>query len=79
MLSLQSLIEDEPIAFYELVMLCRNPSHEPFGNTGQKLVDRMLVEQDGQPHSSIRNIVLSATVGEGLDMKLVNLYIEKGD
>ena len=71
-LSLQSLMEDNPIAFYELVMLCRDRTHQLFGSVGGVLRDRNLIEQNGQPHGSIRNIVLSAVEGDMLDMCLVN-------
>ena len=70
MFSLSNLIEQDPIAFYELVMLCRDRSHSLFGNTPDKLHSLSLIEQSGQPHDSIRNVVLSAVSGDGLDMEL---------
>lgn len=56
---------------YELASLCRNPDHKPFGSTGEELKSLELVsEANGKwyVHGSIRNIVLSAVQGEGLDM-----------
>jgi hypothetical protein len=70
MLSLRSLVQDKPIVFYELVMKCRDRNHRFFGSSGQTLTDLGLVEADGGIHESIRNIVLSATEGEGLEMTL---------
>jgi len=70
MFVLQSLLAEDPIAFYEMAMLCRNPKHELWGNTRDKLTARSLVESSGQPHSSIRNIVLSAVTGDGFNLTL---------
>ena len=70
MLTLEHLFEEDPIAAYELVMLCRNKDHVLFGNTGATLKDLSLVERDGRVCQSIRNVVLSAVVGDGLDMIL---------
>lgn len=61
-----------PIELYELVAICRNPSHVPFGTTGTSLKAWGLLEMDGRPHSSIKNIVLSAATGEGLELRLGN-------
>lgn len=69
MLALQDLIA-LPIAFYEFVMLCRDRSHKLWSNTESILRERNLLEQDGQPHSSIRNIVTAAVAGDGLAMVL---------
>jgi hypothetical protein len=63
---LKNLIREDPIAFYELVMCCRDAEHTPFGNTAEKLQARRLYPV----HDSIRNIVLSAVTGEGLAMQL---------
>lgn len=70
MMSLRSLIDEAPIAFYELVMKCRDRNHRLFGNTGQVLQRCSLIQSDESIHNSIRNIVLSAAVGEGLQMSL---------
>ena len=70
MVSLKKLINDEPIVFYELVMCCRDRNHVPFGNTAEKLQARALFPI----HDSIRNVVLSSVVGDGLDMALGNPY-----
>jgi len=69
MMSIRKLTETHPIAFYELVMLARDPKHKLFGNTSQILSNLALVT-NGQVHDSIRNIVLSAVEGSGMDMTL---------
>ncbi len=70
MRSLTGLMEWNPIAFYELVMKCRDSNHIFFGNVADVLKRLRLVEASGSIHNSVRNIVLSATKGERLDMTL---------
>lgn len=70
MLSLQSLIKDQPIAFYELVEKARNKDHRLFGKTGEVLEDLSLIQSNHALHGSIKNIVLSAAKGEGLELSL---------
>ncbi len=72
MLHLKALIEDQPIAFFELVEKCRNRNHKLFGVTGKVLKDLSLIESDENIHSSIKNIILSATEGKGLNLTLIN-------
>ena len=68
-LSLQELFDSAPVILYELVMKCRDSKHEFFGDSGKKLQDLSLVDGD-TIHRTIKNIVLSAVVGEGFEMKL---------
>jgi len=70
--SLRHLFENDTIAFYEFVMLCRDKTHVLWGNSGEKLKDRGLLLGDGQPHGDVRKIVLASTEGEGMDMILVS-------
>lgn len=71
LMSLEHLINSDPIAFYELVMVCRDKDHKPFGNTREKLSALGLwKEYEDRPHESIRNVVLSAVTGNGLEMVL---------
>ena len=61
------------IAFYELVALCKDSKHEIFPDVQkQYLISRALMQSDGRVHQSIKNVVLSATTGEGVDLSLVN-------
>lgn len=71
MLALEELIEQNPIAFHELVQISRNPEHELSGNTGNILRNLSLIEANGQPRAETRLVVLAATEGEGLSLKLV--------
>jgi hypothetical protein len=70
MMSLEHVMDERPLALYDLVMMCRDHDYEPFGTNGDYLKDLRLVEQNGSIHDSIRNIVLSAVKGDGIDMVL---------
>lgn len=70
MISLEDLLGSHPVDFYGLVMKCRDRNYQFFGNTGEILKQYSLVQSDGNVHASIRNVVLSAVVGEELDMTL---------
>lgn len=71
MMSLRTLLRENPIAFFELVQLCKDRNHKPFGTTGTILEQTSLI-QNGVLHDSVRNIVLSAVEGEGLEMRLTS-------
>lgn len=68
---LASLMQENPIAFYELVMLARDPSHDMWPGTSEILEQRQLITR-GHMHDSIRNIVVSAVEGEGMEMVLTS-------
>lgn len=68
LLSLQSLIETYPIAFYDLVQLCRDPEYKTFNI--EILKSWTMIQEDGSIHTSIRNVVLNAVTGEGINLKL---------
>ena len=68
MLVLESVMEDRPLALYDLVMKCRDAGYDFFADNGDYLIKRKLVELDGSIHSSIKNIILSAVKGDGIDM-----------
>jgi len=74
MMSLEQLFRDHPIAAYELVMKCRDRNHKIFGNGGiqEDLQRRALMIGDGHVHESIRDVILSAVSGDGLQMTLSN-------
>jgi len=69
MMSLRRTMEKDPMAFYDFVMLCRDRHYEPFGNAIERLENLSLVHS-GQVHESIRNVVLSAVEGDGLEMTI---------
>jgi hypothetical protein len=70
MMVLDSLMGKNPTALYELVMKCRDREHKLYGNTGEVLSSLNLLQPDGRVQDAIRDIVLSATEGEGIDMTL---------
>ena len=64
MINLSDFFQREPIAFYELVCMCQDGMHHPFGNTGDKLRAAGFLDGWCVP-TSIRNVVLSAIRGDG--------------
>ena len=67
--SLQRLIENDPIPFYELVMRSRDRDHEFFGNSGERL-ERLGLTERGVVHSSTAALVRNAVTGDLLKMRL---------
>lgn len=65
---LLSLLEERPLILYDLVMKCRDRDYQFFGNNEEHLKSLKLIDRDGSIHGSIRNIVLSAAKGDGLDL-----------
>jgi hypothetical protein len=61
-MAIQGLLRKQPIAFYDMVLLCRDETYKPFGINGQVLADAGLLQQDGSVHGSIKNIILSGAV-----------------
>jgi hypothetical protein len=60
MMSLRRLCETNPVAAYELVEICRDPGHEPFGDTGEVLQRLGLVHANGRVHDDTRAVVLAS-------------------
>ena len=58
------------LALYDLAEICKGKTVAPYGDNQKMLQDLALLKPDGQPHESIRNVVLSAVQGEGLGMYL---------
>ncbi len=62
-------------AVFELLALCRDDEHKPFGSLAYKLAGRGLIEKRGirwVAHDTTRDIVLSACEGDDLGLKIVN-------
>lgn len=76
MLNLRALFETETFAFCDLVEKVRDSSFTIPDASAKTLSDYSIV-QDGLMHSSVRNIVLSAVEGEGIEMRLVSPIREK--
>ena len=59
-------------ALYDLVMLCRFPSHRPFVGVAKTLKQAGLISSVGGVYhveQSVRCIVLAMSYGEGIDMR----------
>ena len=74
MRSIGGLMEGLPGALdaYELVQLCKDPSHKMFGDSLTSLQARGLIEASGKVHDSVRNIILSSAGGDGLELHFEN-------
>lgn len=75
MLILERLLDENPSgahAIHELVMVCHDSDHKPFGNLANILKDVSLVGPDDRVDDSTRNIVLSAVQIKMPILKLVN-------
>lgn len=77
MMSLKSLFNENPLAFYELVQICKNPSHSIFSPVQLKALESLGLVSGGIVHFSVRNIVLSAVEGEGMEMTIGSPVIPK--
>lgn len=70
MATLKHLMKTKPIVLFEFVSKCRDSAHELFGCSGADLKALSLIDEGGTPHNSVKNIVLSAIEGEGLEMTI---------
>jgi hypothetical protein len=68
---LHSMDMQDALAFYELVEKSRNPKHKFFGDLGDYLESKGLV-QDGDVAPYIRDLVLSGATGKDLDLGFQN-------
>ena len=69
MVSLRALCDANPIAFYDLVMFCRK-GRAPFIGWPALEAAAIGLVSGGRVHDSIRNVVLSAVCGDGLDISI---------
>lgn len=75
---LNQLVVSDPISLVELVSKCRDRHHSFWADSGDKLDKLRLVQRilgdGGSPeyrvHDCIRNVVLSAVTGDGLNISL---------
>lgn len=70
LMSLEALIDSNPIAFHELNEICNDSNHRLFGNTSEKLDELGLLQGNGKPHKSTCEILKAHTRGEGLSLEL---------
>lgn len=71
-MSMETLLAEKPIAFYDLVMKARDDKYELFGNSPDILKSAALLEQDGSMRSDTRNIVMSSVEGDEGEMHMVD-------
>lgn len=76
MTSLRRLMEENPVALYELTELARDPSHQLFRGTGKVLWSLSLIGDDGKLRDPTRAVILAAAEGEGLTLRLRSPYAE---
>jgi hypothetical protein len=61
------------LAVSDLVQICRgDPTYKPSGDKENQLKQLSLLQEDGRPHDSVRNVVLSAFTGKGLDLQMTS-------
>lgn len=66
--TLRSLMERAPMVLFDAVQMAR--TGEPQFNAAQ--LEKIGLTQDGQMHDGIRDIILSAALGDGLDLRLTS-------
>jgi predicted NBD/HSP70 family sugar kinase len=76
-MSIRTLLEsgkmEDTLAFFDLVSKARDPRYKVFSPVQENILKRLaLLQPDGNIHESIRNVVLSAVVGESFEMRLVS-------
>lgn len=72
MQTLTMLANSQPLMLYELVEKCRKPQHKIWGGLARDLEKLSLVgpAPDNRVHDTVRNIVLSAADGDGMQLAL---------
>jgi hypothetical protein len=73
-ITMSRLMETDPIAPYEAVMMAREPGYVPFGNTGETLKRFDFIDNFPKLHRTVRDVILAATEGDGMDLRLVSPY-----
>lgn len=73
-LSMERLLENNPVAFVEAVEVARDPSHRPWGQTGKVLAGAGLTGAGGRMHGAMRDVILACTEGDGAGLRLVSPY-----
>ena len=76
-ISLEHLFKTKPMAFYDLVMKTRDGNYQVFSPNIPILDSLHLYPQCGTQHESIRNVVLSCSRGEGLEMEFILPFPDK--
>jgi hypothetical protein len=74
LLSLEALAGTDLISLYEAVEVARDRTHEPFGQTGERLTEAGLLERDGAMHGVTRDVILASVAGSGDSLQFVDPY-----
>ena len=73
MTALDALYNCGSLAFFEFVELCRNSNHKIWSDEQCKeLTDLSLIQKNGSVRSDVKEIVLAATIGDGLNLSLTS-------
>ncbi|HUD02610.1 MAG TPA: hypothetical protein VMR46_01130 [Candidatus Paceibacterota bacterium] len=73
MMSVNSLWEEGlggMCAVIDLVDRCKNPNHKIADDVMLQLKASRLIEPEGRIHEAVKDVVLSATEGEGVEMTI---------
>lgn len=70
--TLEVLRDNHPLALFDLVMFARDPGDTLDRDTLQMMKKFSLVDESGAMPRDVRNVVLSAAEGDGLNMRLVS-------
>lgn len=73
-LVLERLMDTNPVALYEAVMMARQPGYLPFGNTGDVLRQYDFIDNYPHLHRTVRDILLAAVDGKAGEMHLISPY-----
>jgi len=69
-MALSHAFATDPLMAYDVVMRAREPNYKFFGSAEERAKRAALVDDNGVMHGSVRNIILAAVTGDGLDMQL---------
>jgi hypothetical protein len=73
-LCLVDLMHNDPVSFYELVCMCRDPGYIAMTDSVCELHDRGMLNDDNEPSGLVRDVVLSAVEGHGFSMVIGNPF-----
>lgn len=76
MFAIRELLKRQPLVFYDLAMRCRDRNYKMWDASESDLKNLSLLQFDGQPPGTTRNIILSAVEGDGADMHIVNPSVD---
>lgn len=77
-ITLRHLLETDQIAFYEAVMMARQPGYVPFGNTAAALHRLDFIDIYPNLHDTIRDVILASVEGDALSLHMISPFGESG-